>query len=89
MNEVIIDGVSVAECLYVENERCLNYILGYGCKDNPNCYFKQLQRAKAENEKLKEEIKIQDNLAEHFRKEALYWAKKAEEIIKEAENEEK
>lgn len=44
------------------------------------------ENLREENERLKEEIKIQDNLAEHFRKEALYWAKKAEEIIKEAEN---
>lgn len=56
MNEVYIDGVNVAECVYIENERCLNYLFGYECKDNPNCYFKQLQRAKAENEKLKARI---------------------------------
>lgn len=27
------------------------------CKDNPNCYYKQLAELKAENERLKEEIK--------------------------------
>ena len=27
------------------------------CKDNPNCYYKQLSELKAENERLKEEIK--------------------------------
>lgn len=27
------------------------------CKDNPNCYYKQLTELKAENERLKEEIK--------------------------------
>lgn len=26
------------------------------CKDNPKCYYKQLQELKAENEKLKEEV---------------------------------
>ena len=46
----------------------------------------EIKRLEEENEKLKEEIKIQDNLAEHFRKEALYWAKIAEDYIKVALN---
>ena len=28
------------------------------CKDNPNCYYKQLAELKAENERLKEENKL-------------------------------
>ena len=32
------------------------------CKDNANCYYKQLSELKAENEKLKEEIKNKDIL---------------------------
>ena len=36
------------------------------CKDNANCYYKQLSELKAENEKLKEEIKVlQYNFAEY------------------------
>lgn len=56
-NEVIIDGVNVAECndIYGKewiNPQCLD---GGGlCKYYPNCYFKQLQRAKADVEELKE-----------------------------------
>lgn len=56
-NSVYIDGCNVAECIesltiegYAENCRITNSC----CKHSPNCYFKQLQRAKAENEKLKE-----------------------------------
>lgn len=58
--ERMIDGVDVSECSYYSSET-----YPYTCEvwDNEceaqNCYFKQLQRAKAENEKLKKEI---DNL---------------------------
>lgn len=64
MNKVIIDGCNVAECQYyfyedTEKAHTCRLIqvdddLHYICKDNPDCYFKQLQRAKAENKKLKE-----------------------------------
>lgn len=60
-NEVIIDGVNVAEC--IELQKVVNEepycdsskTTKLTCKGN-NCYFKQLQRAKAENEKLKKDI---------------------------------
>ena len=53
-NEVNIDDVNVAECMYAansipidcENDTCF-------CYENTNCYFKQLQRAKAELEQYK------------------------------------
>lgn len=67
MNEIIIDGCNVAECKH--RISCLNdnndiqckvgiyrdddVIIIPICKDNPNCYFKQLQRAKAELEQYK------------------------------------
>lgn len=58
MNEVIIDGCNVAECKYfnkVVNEEPYCNIDEehlYTCSSDDNCYFKQLQRAKAENEIL-------------------------------------
>jgi len=76
-NEVIIDGVNVAECnaflkeyefpnnlkggYYTEKNLCECGIQGteaypFFCKDNPDCYFKQLQRAKAELEQYKNDI---------------------------------
>ena len=40
---------------------------------------------KAENEKLKEEVETRDNLVEHFRKEAINWAKISNDCIKDIE----
>lgn len=81
--EIIIDGIDVAGCGYFceADKECS--ICGMGtdgedtfcryCKDNLNCYYKQLKRleqenaeVKAENERLKEEIKVlQYNIAEY------------------------
>ena len=55
--EIIIDGVNVAECEFLrkcvipDNEGCA--IDDSLCCDVGNCYFKQLQRLKQENEELK------------------------------------
>ena len=68
--EIIIDGVNVAGCGYFcETDKECN-ICGMGtsgedtfcrdCKDNSNCYYKQLKRLEQENKELKstlEEIK--------------------------------
>ena len=67
-NEVIIDGCNVAECEFSsidwENKfvceicaittKSMKYALY--CNENKNCYFKQLQRAKAELEQYKNDI---------------------------------
>lgn len=42
-------------------------------------------RLKLENEQLKEELETRDNLIEHFRKEAINWAKIANDCIKDIE----
>lgn len=42
----------------------------------------QVYNLKAENERLREEIEIRDNLSEKFRKEALSWANIANEYQK-------
>lgn len=43
--EVIIDGVNVAECEFYPyvSDDCREY---GKCQNNPNCYYKQLQREK-------------------------------------------
>lgn len=63
--EIIIDDVNVAECEFLYDDDCLCKLgIEYGydgetfgrfCKGNNNCYFKQLQRLKAENKNLKTE----------------------------------
>lgn len=45
---------------------------------------KELQKAVIQE--LLEEIKIRDNLVEHFRKEAINWAKISNDCIKDIEN---
>ena len=63
MSEIIIDGVNVAECSYfTDNKECFaEYSCEWGeitefskCNELPNCYYKQLKRLEAENEKLKD-----------------------------------
>lgn len=59
--EIIIDGVDVAGCGYLEcDTKCMIY--GYGlsgedtfcreCNGNPNCYYKQLKRLEQKNEMI-------------------------------------
>ena len=69
--ETTINGVDISECEFCithTNRAVINscnsrgYIKDDGlhihinCKDNPNCYFKQLKRLERENEDLKAEI---------------------------------
>lgn len=57
MSEIIIDGCNVAECeFFGKYNVCKAYVnmpKPCGCEYNPDCYFKQLQRAKAELEQYK------------------------------------
>lgn len=58
---IIIDGVDVNRCGYLQAVESLAYFHsvwecsgnGEECSDNPNCYYKQLQRKTAEYEELK------------------------------------
>ena len=62
---MIIDGVDVSGCKYFDcgyKECKAEYYVRYGyeiekydsCRENPNCYFKQLKRAEQKLEKIKE-----------------------------------
>lgn len=69
MGKVIIDGVDVSECDRLRTYRDWTYSSdkwcgisndgGCECEQNPNCYYKQLQRLKKENERLKEELRTE------------------------------
>ena len=65
---IIIDGVNVSGCKYynaVVNEEPYCNIDEehlYTCGSDTNCYYKQLQRLKQENEELKKEIQSQKGL---------------------------
>ena len=66
MDKVIIDGVDVSECpsmRLIKNETICQggntkifKDYSYVCCENSNCYYKQLQRARAEIEQLKKQI---------------------------------
>lgn len=55
--DIIIDDVNVAECRhlsFVEEDYCCNcQYEKYALCKNSDCYYKQLQQAKAENKELK------------------------------------
>ena len=65
--QIIIDGVDVSGCEWIREVgldseyictcNSPNKTSGY-CKDNHNCYYKQLKRAEQECERLKREIDI-------------------------------
>lgn len=59
-DEIIINDVNVSNCsgLYDKNQ-CFYEEASCWCKDNPNCYYKQLQRKKKELKNKKEAAKIE------------------------------
>ena len=70
--EIIIDGVNVAKCQCFENDKCLWCKKYYennvtpNCKEVKDCYFKQLQRLKQENEELKKRCEELDKMTGIF-----------------------
>ena len=61
--EIIIDGVNVAGCEFYINDYKYSCDLSFtnqeelcSCEQIKDCYYKQWQRLKQENEKLKEEV---------------------------------
>ena len=63
--EIITDGVNVAECDAYKDKHCMDKTSIMFCNLNicsnfPNCYYKQLKRMQAENEELKKIIETQN-----------------------------
>lgn len=64
--EIIIDGVNVSECQFLNDEGCYEIDASNcegsledaitPCEENPNCYYKQLARKTEEYEKLKDTL---------------------------------
>ena len=65
--EIIIDGVNVAECSYYneENKPYCCEIWDNECEAQ-NCYYKQYLRLKQENEWLKKELNFKEKESERF-----------------------
>ena len=63
-DKIMIDGVDVSGCFYRSTNGLTNHKEIYcreftrDCKDNFNCYYKQLQRKTAECEELRTELKF-------------------------------
>lgn len=53
--KIIIDGVDVSKCKFINN---IYFSPCGGCKNDDNCYYKQLQRKEQECEKWKEKWNI-------------------------------
>ena len=67
--QIIIDGADVSKCKYFDcnyKECKAEYYVRHGyeivkydsCRENPNCYYKQLKRKEQECERLKEEVSL-------------------------------
>lgn len=60
--EIIVNGVDVSKCFHYVNNKEYSCNLSHTpfhyrhCEENPNCYFKQLQRKTTECEKLKNKL---------------------------------
>ena len=71
-----INGCNVIECEFYDDLECNAYRQEYWepqdntkdlCECHSNCYFKQLQRVKSENEKLKEWLENKEKACNHLR----------------------
>lgn len=74
--EIIIDGVNVVECRFrCYIDRCMAHsCTTKPCKENKNCYYKQLQRKEQECEELNEDIQgLKTNLLEKENCSARYY----------------
>lgn len=91
--EIIVDGVNVAECRYFggnSDTKChmgLNYTDCFECGELSECYFKQLQRLKQENETwqktcevLKEQAQLDGECIDKLIEARDMYAKALEEI---------
>lgn len=87
MEKIIIDGVNVAKCKYYHYKGCTANNFGKcdSCSEiYKNCYYKQLQCLKQENEKLRKATEISvDKINVSVNAKVYYKMKKALEEIKE------
>jgi len=65
--EIYIDGVNVARCCkcYNVEQKILCGASGI-CANNPNCYYKQLQRLEQENKELKKKLELDEVQLESY-----------------------
>jgi len=63
--KIIIDGVDVSECEWFgcTGYSCTDEYKDYICKNNSDCYFKQLKRLEQENKKL---LEINDDIKDRY-----------------------
>ena len=71
--KIIIDGIDVSKCEYclkMTKYRCTIQRDVYKClcKENPNCYYKQLKRKEQECKELKKELQTQRAFTAHEQK---------------------
>lgn len=56
-------GIDVSKCAFYNDGKCDNPNgMACNCCNNAYCYYKELQQLKAENEELKENIKLQEDI---------------------------
>ena len=90
---IIIDGVNVAECMFILDEKHLktpnctlkisqNEIIG-NCINRPNCYFKQLKRLEAEKKDLINYFELRES---GMLEEIQYWKNKAQDLYKQLQD---
>ena len=90
MEEIIIDGVDVNECTYSiigidKHCYCEEQLYDDGtpvcqCKDNNDCYYKQLKRKEAECEELKKQNDYLSMSCECFKKDYFELSREKEEL---------
>lgn len=88
--EIIIDGVNVAECDAYKDKHCMDKTSIMFCNLNtcsnfPNCYYKQFKRLQAENKELKHRCEVYHQCDEMIKNTYGQAHKKAMELTKENE----
>lgn len=85
-NRCILNGVDVEKCWYIHGVSCKNK--NYAscderlnlCDEHPNCYFKQLARAKDKINYMEEGIKIVENARDDFEREVMQKEQECEKL---------
>lgn len=68
--QIIIDGVDVAECIYYADSKCTNsQMIQSNCKNVAVCYFKEYKRKEQECEELRDELEWVHGIKDKLNKE--------------------